>query len=240
MIEVNLLPGGRKRVSRGLKVSLKLPSLSAGALPKDPWLLGSAAVVVAVAAAVVYLYLGVSGRQSELEVLVEEAVADSARYADLIEQNNRMRARRDSIAQRVAIIQEIDGDRYVWPHILDEVARALPDYTWLDELVQLSGGANLRFRILGKAGNNLAVTRFMENLEASVFIRGVELLSTEQVVEEGRMVNQFHLEALFERPPADLLETVPLFGEEGGRAADSTGRSGAAGSESAKGVAPWP
>ncbi len=240
MIEVNLLPGGRKRASRGPKLSLKLPSLSAGALPKDPWLLGSAAAVVAVVAGAAYLYWSVSSRQSELEVLVAAAVADSARYADLIEQANRMTARRDSIAQRVAIIQEIDGDRYVWPHILDEVARALPDYTWLDELVQVSGGANLRFRILGKAGNNLAVTRFMENLEASFFIRGVELISTEQMVEEGRMVNQFHLEAFYERPPVELLETVPLFGEEGAPAADTVGRANPSGSGPGRGVASWP
>ena len=28
----------------------------------------------------------------------------------------------------------MDGDRYVWPHLLDEVTRALPAYTWLVDL----------------------------------------------------------------------------------------------------------
>ena len=28
----------------------------------------------------------------------------------------------------------MDGDRYVWPHLLDEVTRALPAYTWLVDI----------------------------------------------------------------------------------------------------------
>jgi Tfp pilus assembly protein PilN len=126
-----------------------------------------------------------------------------------------LNARRDSIAQRVGIIQEIDGDRYVWPHIMDEVARALPDYTWLEDLLQTSPGEPLTFRIVGQAGNNFAVTQFMENLEGSPFVRNVELVSTEQeVLATGginRIVNRFELEAEYERPPPELLETVPLF-----------------------------
>ena len=29
---------------------------------------------------------------------------------------------------------QIDSDRYVWPHLLDEVSRNLPSYTWLTSL----------------------------------------------------------------------------------------------------------
>ncbi len=214
MIEVNRLPGGKKRPSRGPRISLSLPSL--GAFPKDRWVLGSGAVVVVVIAASVFLFLTTRARYAELSVAIEEAVSDSARYADLIQQNDALMARRDSIAQKVAIIQQIDGDRYVWPHILDEVARALPDYTWLTELVQVSLGEELQFRIQGRAGNTFALTRFMENLEASPFIRNVELLSTEQVVEgtggTNRLVSAFVLEMFYEQPPPEMLETVPLFG----------------------------
>lgn len=213
MIEVNLLPGGKKRGSRGSGLSFKLPSVEAA--PRDPWVLGSALVVLLAVAVSAYLYLTTSGTHGELTVSLEEAVSDSARYADLIEQNDALLARRDSIAQRVSIIQEIDGDRYTWPHIMDEVARALPDYTWLEEVLQISAGDPLSIRISGRAGNNFAVTQFMENLEASLFLRNVELIRTEQVVETiggvSRIVNQFELNVEYERPPVELLETVPLF-----------------------------
>jgi Tfp pilus assembly protein PilN len=174
---------------------------------------------VVVLAAVVgggFLYFTTSRLRGDLEVRIEEARADSARYADLILQNDALMARRDSIAQRVEIIQEIDGDRYVWPHIMDEVARALPEYTWLTDILQVSLGDELELRIEGRAGNTFALTQFMENLEASLFLRNVDLIATEQVIEESeevgrRVVYRFQLEALFERPPAELLQTVPLF-----------------------------
>ncbi len=219
MIEVNLLPGGKKRAPKGPRVSFKIPTIEA--LPKDPWVLGSGAVVLVLVIAAGFLYLRTNNRHEELTVGIEAAVADSAWYFDLIQQNNAIIARRDSIAQKVGIIQEIDGDRYVWPHILDAVARAVPDYTWLLEVLQVAAGDPLRFRIGGQAGNNFAVTQFMENLEASLFIRNVDLVSTEQeVVNRGginRLVHRFALEAEYERPPPELLETVPLFdaGPEG-------------------------
>ncbi len=215
MIEVNLQPGAKRRGTRGPKLSLSLPSL--GGLGRDRWVLVSSVVVVATAAVCGWLYLTTSNRAGELQVQINEARADSSRYADLIQQNDALLARRDSIAQRVEIIQEIDGDRYVWPHIMDEVARALPEYTWLTEILQVSLGDQLQFRIVGRAGSNFGLTQFMENLEASLFVRNVRLISTDQIVEEAgeggvrRVVYEFQLEALFERPPIELLQTVPLF-----------------------------
>jgi type IV pilus assembly protein PilN len=215
LIEVNLFPGGKKRAPKGSRFSLKLPS--AKALPKDVWVIGMVAVSVGVVVAAAYLALSVNSRRGDLQVALEEAISDSARYADLIEQNNAIIARRDSIAQRVAIIQEIDGDRYVWSHIMDEVARNLPDYTWLESLMQVSLEGGLQIRIQGRAGNNFAMTQFMENLESSLFIRNVELISTEQVVEPsggaGRVVSDFVLEAYYDPPPPELLQTVPLLEE---------------------------
>jgi Tfp pilus assembly protein PilN len=214
LIEVNLQPGGRKRGSRGPRFSLKLPS--SGGIGQDRWVLGSSVVVLAAAVVGGFLFTTTSSLREELEVRVEEERADSARYADLILQNDALVARRDSIAQRVEIIQEIDGDRYVWSHIMDEVARALPEYTWLTDIFQLSLGEELEIRIEGRAGNPFALTQFMENLESSLFLRSVDLISTEQIIDESiegarRVVYRFQLETLFERPPAELLETVPLF-----------------------------
>lgn len=181
----------------------------------DRWVLGSSAIVIILAGLAGYLYWNTASRAGDLAVEIETAQADSARYADEIAQNSLLEAREDSILQRATIIQEIDEDRYVWPHILDEIARALPEYTWLTEIVQVSLGEGLQFRINGRAGNNFAVTQFMENLEASLFISNVSLITAEQVPENtggvNRAVASFSLEALFDRPPPELLETVPLF-----------------------------
>ena len=100
--------------------------------------------------------------------------------------------------------------------------RALPEYTLLTEIVQVSLGDEMQFQIDGRAGNNFAFTQFMENLEASLFISNVRLRSTEQVSEDSGGFNQavvsFSLDAFYDRPPPELLETVPLFGLPSGEA----------------------
>jgi type IV pilus assembly protein PilN len=213
LIQVNLLPGGKKRAARRSSFSLKLPKFDS--VPRNSWVVLAGVLVIALGALSGFLYLSVGNRRAELEVAIAEARSDSARYADLIQQNDALLAREDSIAQRVAIIQEIDGDRYVWSHILDEVARALPDYTWLERIAQVSLGGELQLRIEGRVGNNFALTQFMENLEASLFLRNVDLISTDQVIADiagaDRILNQFVVEVFYEPPPPELLETVPLF-----------------------------
>ena len=227
MIEVNLLPGGKRRGSRGPKLSLKIPNLGGGL--GDRWVLGSSGLIVVLGGLMGYLFFTTARSNADLDVGIIAAQADSARYADEIAQNTLLQAREDSILQRATIIQEIDENRYVWPHILDEVSRALPDYTWLTEILQVSLGEELQFQIQGRAGNNFAFTQFMENLEASIFISNVRLISAEQVLESSggfsRAVTAFSLEALFERPPPELLETVPLLeSPSGGSSAPPSGQ----------------
>ena len=47
-------------------------------------------------------------------------------------------AQRDSVARQIVIIRSLDGSRYIWPHVLDEVNKALTPYTWLKSLQQTS------------------------------------------------------------------------------------------------------
>jgi Tfp pilus assembly protein PilN len=214
LIEVNLLPGGRAKTAGGPRFAL--PKLS-GVLPAgDPWALSAGAAVVLVLLIAGWLFFGTRAQVQSLEAQVDQAVQDSVRLAEVIRRTEALQARRDSIAQRVAVIQEIDGTRYVWPHLMDEVARALPDFTWLSEMSQLSPGDLPSFRIRGRAGTVFALTTFMENLEASPFIRGVRLIESDQgVVDVGggiqRPVYQFVIEASKREPPPELVETVPLF-----------------------------
>lgn len=221
MIEVNLLPGGRKRSSRGRGISLSgfsLPRFGRGGggklgVPGDPYVLGAVAAGVISVVVMGWLFLGVRSDREEVQVALGSATADSARFANLIERSNQLTARRDSIGQRVAIIQQIDAGRYTWPHIMDEVARALPDYTWLREIMQVQTDP-LQVRITGRAGSNFAITNFMRNLEASEFLRGVTLERTEQTTSEddpSDMVYVFELVLTYESPPLDQLETIPLF-----------------------------
>jgi Tfp pilus assembly protein PilN len=218
LIEVNLLPGGKKKSAGRRKLSFAMPRLG-GRLPQvDRWSAGVGIVILAVLAFCGWLFLSIQGDAEELEVQTEVAVRDSIRLADILDESSLLQARADSIAQRVAAIQEIDQNRYVWPHLMDEVARALPEYAWLISLTQIADGGDLAFQIQGQAGTYFALTTFMQGLEASPFIRNVQLINSQQVSvstddsRNERLLYEFTLEAEEQRPPSEVIETVPLFG----------------------------
>jgi hypothetical protein len=102
----------------------------------------------------------------------------------------------------------------VWPHILDAVAKALPQYTWLDNLESRGGqtdsGGAPTIQITGKAVDPQAFTRFLRNLEESPFIEGVAPVSTGLVREGGRDVTTFIISARYQVPDSTLLTWQPL------------------------------
>ncbi|HEY0931454.1 MAG TPA: PilN domain-containing protein [Gemmatimonas sp.] len=138
MLEINLAPGARKgaRNAGGFALPSSLASIAANI--RDPFLLGSAASVVAAIAVVAVLFTSQSARASELDVRLERALRDSTRYAKVLDARHRLTAERDSVHRQLQIIRTIDDNRYNWAHILDEVSRALPAYTWLTTIEQTS------------------------------------------------------------------------------------------------------
>ncbi|MBA3673067.1 MAG: PilN domain-containing protein, partial [Gemmatimonadaceae bacterium] len=69
--------------------------------------------------------------ESELDGALQTALQDSTRYASVLKERVRAESRRDTVLRSLNLIRAIDDDRYIWPHVMDEVSRALPPYTWL-------------------------------------------------------------------------------------------------------------
>jgi Tfp pilus assembly protein PilN len=215
MIAINLLPGARKK--RGAKgVSFALPDLKAlAATVKDPWLIAAVAGWAIVAVVVVLFYLPRRNNVAELEPRLRNVQRQAARMQAAIRQKESFERTRDSLLAQVAVIRDIDRDRYVWPHILDAVTRALPEYTWLDDVTSrtvegdtVAGGVN--FQITGKSADVQAITRFVRNLEESRFIQRVTTVSTGAVSEQGREVFTFVLNARYEEPDSSQITLQPL------------------------------
>jgi len=139
MIDINLLPGaGTKKAARRQTVSFgSFASALSGRLT-DKFMIAAVVGVTVSVGAVGVLFLTQERRDAALQTRVEKAVADSTRYANFLKDRYHAEAVRDTLLRQVNIIKSIDQDRYVWPHIMDEVSRALPQYTWIS-LVALNG-----------------------------------------------------------------------------------------------------
>ena len=214
MLEVDLLRGGTKPQDR--RPRLALPQTAVAGLSPDPWTIGSGLMILASLSLALYFVISVRGREASLDKSLHAALADSVRSAALIEKMQTLEARRDSIAARVATIREIDARRYLWPRIMDEVARVLPGEAWLTSLGQVaSDNDGIRFQVEGVTRGNVSLTRFWNGMESSPFIRGVQLVSTENVAagsDDGRSGDLYHfvLRAGPEDPPPAMLDLVPF------------------------------
>jgi Tfp pilus assembly protein PilN len=74
----------------------------------------------------------------------------------------------------------------------------------------LASARDINFRIIGHTVDIQALTRFMKSLEASPFIQNVQLTRSDLVINEGKEVTEFSLEAETQIPPPFAIKTVPL------------------------------
>lgn len=259
MIEINLLPGAQRKSGGRGDFAPGAALAGIGARFKDKFLIFGTLGLALGIAAVVGMWTYQSRQEQAIDARQSTASADSARFAAVLKARSRAEAERDSVYQQLAIIKSIDDSRYVWPHVLEEINLALPQYTWLTDVAQTSaitsgaapaggdtsaagraradsakklakgdkkvaaaaararadslynGASNtLTFRIIGQTVDLQALTLFMKNLEASPYIKNVQLTRSDLVTAANNQVTEFQLEAQSEVPPPDVVRTVPL------------------------------
>jgi Tfp pilus assembly protein PilN len=139
MIEINLHPtAGKKKAARSKSVDVHGMFANVTGRVRDKWLVGTLLLMAATFAAVGYLYTEQTKREAELRSRLDAGIRDSTRYASLIRDRLHAEAVRDTLLRQVNLIKTIDEDRFIWPHVMDEVSRALPQYTWVT-MVGLTG-----------------------------------------------------------------------------------------------------
>jgi len=95
------------------------------------WTVGPIIAIVIALGAGGYLYWRQGHDRTVAEERETQAKDDSTRYSKVVAQRNAALAKRDTLLRQVNLIRAIDDDRYIWPHIMDEVSKALPQYTWI-------------------------------------------------------------------------------------------------------------
>jgi Tfp pilus assembly protein PilN len=132
MLEINLLPGGgRKKLAAGPSVDFNAMFEGLRGRMGDMWSVGAIAAIVIALGTGGYLYWRQGHDRTVAETRLQKAQEDSARFSKVVAQRNAAQARRDTLLRQVNLIKAIDDDRYIWPHIMDEVSKALPVYTWI-------------------------------------------------------------------------------------------------------------
>jgi Tfp pilus assembly protein PilN len=221
MIKINLLPGVKRKRSGSTKDAIVGRLRDFGTKVKDPMLLVAAAAWVLVAGFLAYGFISNTAKARSLEPKLEQAKDEHRRYKNLMTEKRKTETIRDSLLAQIAVIRDVDGDRYTWPHVLDEVAKALPAYTWLVDMSVSNAptavadsadtaSAALQFQINGRTVDIQAYTRFLRQLEASPWIIDVQPLQAQTVVEKERAVTAFTIRATFAQADSAYIRTVPM------------------------------
>lgn len=219
MITVNLRPGQKRKASGnvGKQLTAKLKDLAARV--KDPLLAGVVAAWVLVVGFLMYTWGSTARELSRANTQLESAVTEAKRFETLMQQKRKAERIRDSLQTQIGVIRGVDRGRYIWPHVMDEVAKTLPAYTWLNTVTSQgvvaneagdSGGDKIRFVIDGRTVDYQAFTQFLRQLEASPWIQNVQTLRSETVVEAQRPVTSFRIQADFAPADSAYIRTVPL------------------------------
>lgn len=208
MIEVNLHPASqrKRRKKRGLLsgLSLEMPDLGnlrvLETFRTDPWNAAMIASFIIVPIVVIFLWLNQRSRAEELEARLDQAQADSVQLAEQLALNDSLTQRREEIRSRIELVRQLDQNRYVWPHLLDEISAALPREAWLDAVSQQTPLPGLRVQLMGIAGTPLVVTDYVRNLERSPYIGEVQIVGTNKQMEDGVSTQAFTLNVSYRSP----------------------------------------
>jgi Tfp pilus assembly protein PilN len=236
MITVNLRPDlKRKRARPPMQGALEgLRGL--GSKIKDPLLLVAVVSWVAVVGWLGFMFLGTAHELSALEPQLEQSRAENKRFKAFLAEKRHQEMIRDSLVAQISVIRTVDGDRYVWAHVLDEVTRALPAYTWLVDLGPVAATAAapapgaakpadakkadstkvdtlpaaMQFELNGRTVDIQAYTRYLRQLEASPWVTDVTPVRAQTVVEKERPITAFTIRATFHQADSAYIRTVPL------------------------------
>jgi Tfp pilus assembly protein PilN len=231
MITVNLRPDLRRKRARSPLVGVMEGVRGLGGKVKDPLLLASLAAWVGVLGWLGYVTVGTTRELNALEPQLEAARSEHKRFKAFLAEKRHQETIRDSLVAQITVIRTVDGDRYVWSHLMDEVTKALPAYTWLVDMGNAAPAAAPQaapatpadttkaepalspavvFDINGRTVDIQAYTRFLRQLEASPWITDVTPVSAQTVVEKERPVTAFTIRATYRQADSAYVRTVPL------------------------------
>jgi len=232
MIEINLLPG-KKKAAKGAGMQLRMPDFKAFfAQIKDPWLIAAVIAWVIVGGGGALLFISERARLAHAISRRDNIRIEKRRYDIVIAQKRQLEKVRDSLLYQINVIRQIDADRYIWPHVLDQTTKALPPYTWITRMQTVSaivapvpgqpnngpvtldtdstGAPTVRVSIDGRTVDIQAYTTFLRQLAASPWFTDVTPASSQTVIEADRPVTAFNVTVRYRVADSVYIRTVPF------------------------------
>jgi len=179
MIKINLLTTKRKAPR---KVTELQQQMVLGAL-----------ILVLVGMGIGYYWNMLNARIDELKQEKATAEARIRKQENMLKAVKTVEAERKVVTDKIRIIEQLKKNQRGPVRLLDELSRALPTGVNLTAL----GEKNLNVNISGDGFSNNAIVRYVDNLKASPFLSGVNLLETKQAKIAGVEIYKYKMNFRF-------------------------------------------
>ncbi len=183
MVRINLLPHRAEKRAQRRRDFYVLMGLAFGA-----------AVVVAIAVAfVINGYIGVQNDRNEF------IKTENKKLDEQIKEIASLRQDLDSLRARQQAVEDLQADRNLPVHLLDELVKQVPEGVYLQSLKQ----DNLKVQLIGLAQSNERVSELLRNLiGASVWVSAPELVEIKvaPIGRDNKRLFQFTMNVTINRP----------------------------------------
>jgi Tfp pilus assembly protein PilN len=223
MITINLKPGAKRQLTKGDPLAaLKERLLAVRGLVKEPALVLAGGVWLLAILVVGGLFLHTRSRLDKLEPQLVSSDEEYKRYHNFVQEKKREGKARDSILSQIGTISSVDQDRFIWSHILDEVAGSMPEFTWLTSVAPIAVTGNplegdstitppVTVLIAGQTNDLQNYTTFLRRLGESHWLVNVVPVKTETIIDRNnRPITSFTVQATFARADSSQVQTVPI------------------------------
>jgi type IV pilus assembly protein PilN len=179
MIKINLLPTKKK------------PPRKVSDLQKQ-LIVGGVVLILAFAAmGAGYIYLS-----DTITALKQQKTTAETRLRDqdnMLKEVKNVESERDRVKEKINVVEQLKKNQAGPVRLLDELSKALPLGVNITSMTE----SNKSVSIEGQAFGNHEVVRFIDNLKASPFLTGVNLLETSQAKAEGIDIYKYKLQFVY-------------------------------------------
>ncbi len=191
MIRINLL----KAETKDIREPLVAPGAVEEGVKKGPNV-GSLIFLVLVIGLAALFFLQRKAMDRE-NGLLAKARQEKSQYQYVEAKLEEQRKARESLNQKIMLIEGLNAQRDFAPRLMDELSRRLPDWVWLSEVTYDAKGLQIK----GRALSNNLVADYISALEASPQVMNVNLVSSTQKTTKGDQYLEFALRAQAEKKP---------------------------------------
>ena len=183
MIRINLLP------HRELKRAARMRQFNF-------MLLG---VAVLGALAVLLVYTVIAGMQENQDRRNKYLESETAKLDKQIEEIKKLKGQTQALLSRKSVVEALQSNRAQTVHLLDQLARQLPEGIYLKGIKQTGAKVNIQ----GYAQSNARVSTLMRNLDASPWIEAPVLVEIHAATVNGIRANEFSLNVDLTQPKVE-------------------------------------